>query len=314
LSCWPRTGRQAPIPATIRQVPEDFLVWEVLDFEPSGSGEHCLVHLEKTGWATPALARQLAQLHGLPLVDVGYAGMKDKQAVTSQWFSLRGVDALAADLHSLDGVRVLGQTRHQQKLRRGQIASNRFSITLRDLGEADPEPGLADLRALGAPNYFGQQRFGADNLSVARRWLSRRRRSRVSRFKQGLYLSVLRSFLFNEVLGARVQRGDWHRLIDGDVLENQAPTGPLWGRGRSATGGAAAVVESGALARHQEILEGLEHAGLRQARRTLLLKAADLDWEQDGSDLKLDFSLATGGYATSFLGDLFAWRQPDATP
>ena len=123
-------------------------------------------------------------------------------------------------------------TRHTSKLRRGQIASNQFMIVLRDLGAGEFEEGLEVLSLQGAPNYFGAQRFGWDNVEKATAWLAVRRRRRTSKFKQGLYLSVLRSFLFNEVLAARIAAGNWDRAIEGDQLCAGKPAGPLWGRGR----------------------------------------------------------------------------------
>ncbi len=256
----------------------------------------------------------LADAHGIEHVDVGYAGMKDKQAVTRQWFSLRGVSAVDGTLADWPELRVLRTTRHQHKLRRGMLAGNAFRIVLRDLPQGqDPVPGLERLRDQGAPNYFGAQRFGWDNFSTASTWLKARRRRRVSRFKAGLYLSVVRSYLFNEVLAARVLEASWRQPLEGDHLDGRAlPTAPLWGRGRTATSGCALEIERAALAPHDVLLEGLEHAGLKQDRRSLAMQAEGLDWEfgTDGQ-LVVTFSLAAGQYATSFLGDAFALTQGD---
>ena len=310
---WPRNRLEPPIAATLKERPEDFIVQETLAFLPSGEGEHCYVQLEKSGLSTPELAGQLADLHGLAGQDVGYAGMKDKHAITSQWFSLRGVATLSGAARELAGVRVLQESRHAQKLRRGQICANRFEILLRELGPGNLESALDRLATEGAPNYFGSQRFGWDNLQQATSWLARRRSSRISRFRRGLYLSVLRSYLFNEVLAARVERKSWCAPIDGDVLVGKLPTGPLWGRGRSPTGGAAAAIESSALEPHTQIMEGLEYAGVKQDRRRLQLIAEGFSWVLDGDNLTLGFSLPPGGYATSLLREIFRWRTASET-
>ncbi len=291
--------------------PEDFLVVERPGIEPAGEGEHLLLEIEKTGLGTPELARMLADLHGMDHVDVGYAGMKDKRAVTRQWFSLRGVSELDDAIDTLDGVRVLQQTRHRQKLRRGELLGNDFRIRLRSV---DPEAGRHAARALaehGAPNYFGEQRFGWDNLEKATSWLAERRRRRIPRFKQGLYLSVLRSFLFNCVLAHRIEAGNWNRVMDGDCPDARGnPTGPLWGRGRSPTDALAAVLEEAALAPHQAILEGLEHAGLKQARRSFVVQPENFSCTDQDDGIELGFSLAPGEYATSLLMDRFALETP----
>jgi tRNA pseudouridine13 synthase len=287
-------------------IPEDFGVCERLRIEPSGEGEHLLLEVAKTGIGTPELARMLADAHGIDPVDVGYAGMKDKRAVTCQWFSLRGVQALDDSLETIDGVRVLRQARHRQKLRRGDLQGNDFKIRLRAV---DPAQGLAAasrLASAGVPNYFGEQRFGWDNLQKATAWLSERRRRRLARFKQGLYLSVLRSFLFNEVLAHRVAAGNWNRVMEGDFLDASGrPTGPLWGRGRTETDALAAVLEEAALAPHAAILEGLEHAGLTQARRSFVLRPEAFSCAALNDGIELSFSLGPGEYATSLLMDRF---------
>lgn len=298
---------------TIKATPEDFLVDEQLAFEPDGEGEHLFVRLEKRGIGTPELARLLADAHGIDQLDVGYAGMKDTRAVARQWFSLRGVAALDDGIDALDGVRVLEVSRHRQKLRRGQVGSNAFSLRLRNPGQGDVTRALQGLAAEGAPNYFGAQRFGRDNLSRAAAWLRRRRRARLSRFKQGLYLSVLRSFLFNEVLAARVRAGCWCERLDGDITDAAGlPTGPLWGRGRSASAGPAAELEQQALSPYRTLLEGLEHAGLTQARRGLAMRPLGLCWHHEDADLRVAFTLGPGEYATSLLGDRFELLAPSA--
>jgi len=303
---WPRSTDHTPVAARLKVLAEDFRVCERLAIEPSGDGEHLLVELEKTGIGTPELARMLADAHGIDHVDVGYAGMKDKRAVTRQWFSLRGVTELDEAVETIEGVRRLSQSRHRQKLRPGDLLGNDFQILLR---EADPDRAqmaAAALAASGAPNYFGSQRFGWDNLDSAAAWLAERRRRRVSRFKQGLYLSVLRSFLFNEVLARRVAAGNWDQLMEGDCPDDRGhPTGPLWGRGRSETDGLAATLEASALAPHAAILEGLEYAGVTQARRRFVLQPVGLTWGPSADGFTIGFSLGPGEYATSLLADRF---------
>lgn len=308
IAVLPRAFPELACRAVFKHVPEDFAVDETLSFAPDDDGEHLLLRVEKRGTETRQMARCLAQIFGVLPMDVGYAGMKDKRAVARQWFSVHTPEP--GERAAAQGVRVLEQRRHGRKLRRGELAGNAFKVRLRDLRGDGWQPRLQRIAAVGVPNYFGPQRFAADNLQRALTWLPDRRRRSVSRFTQGIYLSVLRSHLFNAVLAERVRRDCWNSAVAGDVLEAGAtdsllPTGPLWGRGRSPATDLAAELETAALAEFAEVRDGLEHAGLRQQRRLLVLQPLQLGWQQDGAELNLQFALPAGGYATSLLREAF---------
>jgi tRNA pseudouridine13 synthase len=316
---WPRVWPTAACRALFKSHLDDFRVVELPAEVPLGSGEHLYLRVEKSGEATPAVAAMLARTYAVPASAVGYAGMKDKHAVTEQWFSVhtpRDADTPSPD----SNVRVLEATRHRRKLRRGDLAGNRFRVRLRGVDGKDWAERLSLIRERGVPNYFGPQRFGGDNLERARDWLGCRRRRRVSAFRAGLYLSVVRAFLFNEVLAARVEDGSWERMLPGDVAADvppgaaPAPTGPLWGRGRSAAADRALAIERAALAAHAELCGALEHAGPVQQRRNLVLRAGDFEWCTDGDQLQLGFSLPPGGYATTLLAEAFELVAVDCGP
>lgn len=213
-----------PRPGGYRAVPEDFVVDEVLDFTPEGHGEHLWLRIEKRDQTTRDLVRALARLCDVTPRDVGYSGMKDRSAVTRQWLSvhLPGLDAPPALEKRLDalGCRVLEQARHPRKLKRGVHRANRFSLKV--TGEAVQSSHFdARWQALcehGVPNYFGPQRFGAGgrNLIRAQALFARGWRKRDDR--QGMLLSSARSFLFNELLSARMAAGCWATPLDGDTL------------------------------------------------------------------------------------------------
>jgi len=308
---WPHAFPSLGCTAAFKVQPEDFDVDEIPLFEPAGHGEHLYLRVEKRAQETRHLARQLAELYRVPTVDVGYAGMKDKRAVTRQWFSVSTPQA--AQVACEAGVTVLDSSRHERKLRRGQLAANAFAIRLRDVRGEGWSERLEVIGRRGVPNYFGPQRFGGeggDNLARAQDWLPHRRRRALSRFKQGLYLSVLRGYLFNEVLARRVSDGSWCNTLPGDVVEERGPTGPLWGRGRSPSADEAGAVEAAALAPHAELCDGLEYAGVRQQRRALTLRPEGLEWEADAGDVRLRFRLPPGCYATSLLMEIFALESP----
>lgn len=307
---WPRALVSSPTGARCKVRPEDFEVSELPAVTPAGAGEHLLVRVEKVDLTTTDAARALAAYFGVDAGSVGYAGLKDKRAVARQWFSVptrEGVDD-GRELPVAGGrLTVLASDRHERKLRPGQLLGNAFRIRLRALDGEGWRDALPRLASAGAPNYFGPQRFGRDNFERARSWLPERRRRRVSRFRQGLYLSVLRSYLFNEVLAVRVREQSWEQPVCGDVVESGWPTGPLWGRGRSAATGRAARLEEAALAELADIRDGLEHAGLGQERRPLGLRPRELAWEvEPAGALLLGFTLPPGAYATSLLREAFA--------
>lgn len=330
---WPRAAGDGVARAQVKSLPEDFRVYEQLGFEPGGAGEHVFLHLEKRLLNTQDLAQRISSLSGIHPRDISFSGMKDRQAVTRQWFSVRMAGRAEPDWQALSvpgEVAVLDVTRHQRKLKRGVHRANRFSLVLREV-EGDRETigqRLLQLRDGGAPNYFGEQRFGRDGatLAQARDWMARGGR-RISRNRRSLYLSALRSLLFNQVLAARVREGTWNRIQSGDTcilhgsrslftcdtadaeIEARAASGdlhpglPLWGR---------AGDDSPALARARAVLASeqascdfLEREGLELGWRPARLLPDDFCWEfcDDGS-LQLDFSLGAGSYATALLAEL----------
>lgn len=331
----PRAHGVPPVSGVIRRHPEDFIVEEVLKFEPTGSGEHVFMWVEKRGANTDWVARQIARALGAKRGDVAYAGMKDRHAVTRQWFSVGGVRDEALDLSALgDGEwRVLHAVRHNKKLRHGAIKANRFCITVRDIeGDRDAfAQRLASVEREGVPNYFGEQRFGHDNIGQADAW-ARGTVAPPDDHTRGIWLSVLRSVLFNRVLAMRVIAGCWNKMLRGDaaILTGSrsffvvdecseeivdrcarfdiAPSGPLWGQGESPVRAAAAAFEeaiSSVAPAHW--LAAMAQAGLEQERRPLVLSlgAPQLEWHgTEAATLK--FELATGNYATVVLRELIA--------
>lgn len=320
-----------PIAARMRREPADFRVEEILGFEPSGSGEHAFLDIEKTGANTEWVARQLARELGLAPVAVGFAGLKDRHAVTRQSFTVHLGTRADPDWHAvaIPGVRVLAATRHARKLKRGAHRGNRFVIRLRDArgDHARVADVLDAIRAHGVPNYFGEQRFGrdADNLVLARQLFAG---TRLPREKHGFALSAARSELFNAVLARRVAGQSWNRALDGEVwmlagthsvfgpepftdtlAQRLAtldihPTGPMWGRGELRSADAVRALEQSVADAHADLARGLEGAGLEQQRRSLRLAVRELEAVWDGDDLTLSFALESGAFATVVVREL----------
>ena len=302
----------------IKQSPEDFVVHEILGQPLSGHGQHTYFYVEKQGLNTETVAVDLARSVGLAPHDIGYAGRKDKHAITRQWFSMPGREGEAPADWPLQHpqLRCLQVVRHGQKLRRGQLWGNHFHLRLcpeREVDESEankPEVQIDASKLRGRfANRFGDQRFAPGVIERASDWILNRRQRRITRHRQGWYLSVLRSFLFNEVLQYRELHGDLG-AVAGDVLVDGVPTGPLWGRGRSPVSAQAAEYEHLALAPYGNICEALEFAGVKHARRPLTAMPRSLSMHLvEDKSMHLAFALPAGCYATSLLSHWFTVKN-----
>ncbi len=312
------------------------MVVEELGFEPEGEGEHLWLWVEKRACTTDWVVRHLARLTGVTRRDVGFAGQKDRQALTRQWFSIylptggeldgRRLSEVA-DSSRGEHIRLLAQTRHRRKLRRGQHRGNRFELVLRDC-RGDPAvmaERLCCIAERGVPNYFGEQRFGrgGDNVTrFLRQALMGHRRI------NSMLISAARSWLFNALLSQRVSQGSWSHARAGDVLMlagsrshflcqvvdesikrrlvegDLSPSGPLWGQGELCSSGEVRQQEEALAAEHPELCQALEARGLTQERRSLRLAVDDLQWRWAGNDLMVSFFLIRGGFATSVLREV----------
>jgi tRNA pseudouridine13 synthase len=318
----------------LRSTPEDFRVTELPLLEPSGDGEHAWLWVRKRNENTDYVAGQLASHAGVHPRQVSYAGLKDRHAVTEQWFSVHLPGRAEPDWQTLnsDTITILRSARHSRKLQRGALRGNSFRITVRNVhGEKGLlEARLAQVRAQGVPNYFGAQRFGIEGGNLLRaEQLFGNPRMRLSRNRRSMALSAARSLLFNQLLSRRVQDGNWNGIMPGDAMQlagshsffiaesiDEAllgrvaaqdihPTGPLHGRGDPVVQGECRELEAAVLAGDELFRLGLEAAGLRQERRALRLPVPDLGWQWPQPDtLVLEFSLPSGSYATSVLREL----------
>lgn len=322
----------APLTGQFRVKPEDFIVNEQMELAFSGAGEHLWLQVCKTGANTDWVAQQLARCAHIPATDVGYAGLKDRHAITTQWFSLQlagKADPSFADLPA--EIEILSQQRHDKKLRRGALLSNQFILTLQNCtGDfAAAQAICAEISQRGLPNYYGEQRFGHNmgNLTKAERWFEGSFTPK-QRNQRSLYLSAARSWIFNHVLSARIQQQTWDQRMAGDVFMFEGgsawfvddasselatrlaaldlhPTGVLWGRGELASQAAVRDLELEQAALFPIFCAGLEKQGLKQERRALRIKVAELELTVLSSNsLRLSFSLPPGAYATTLLEQL----------
>jgi tRNA pseudouridine13 synthase len=323
---------EPPLAARLRAAPEDFQVEEILGYDADGAGEHVLLWVQKRGANTDWVARELAKFAGVSPVAVGYAGLKDRHAVTRQTFSVQLAGKSDPDWSTFPHaeVKVLAATRHSRKLKRGALRGNRFVLVLRDVqgDRATAEQVLQQIAARGVPNYYGEQRFGREggNVAQARAMFGGRR---VDRDKRSFLLSAARSHIFNSVLAARIERGAWDTPLDGEIwslagsrswfgpepfsevlAERLAradihPSGPLWGQGEPPTQGEAGALECAIAMADSDLAAGLAAARMDQERRPLRLLPKDLSWRWlDDTSLELVFELPAGAYATVVVREL----------
>jgi tRNA pseudouridine13 synthase len=328
----PRAHGEPVLSARFRCQPEDFRVDELPSFAATGEGEHLLLTIEKRGMNTSHVAGLLAKWGAIPEMGVGYAGMKDRHAVTTQRFSVHFPKRVSPDVAALqgDGLRVLEYGWHNRKLSRGALAGNRFELLLQAVegDRAEVENRLVAIREQGIANYFGVQRFGhgGDNVDAARRMFAGQRMRREQR---SIFLSAARSEIFNAVLAARIRAGNWNLALAGDVwmldgtqsifgpepvdeaivariaAQDLHPTGPMWGTGELRTRDDARDIEASATEGFADLRSGLESAGMKQERRALRVRVRDLSWQWPAKDaLRVGFTLMPGAYATEVLAEL----------
>ncbi len=326
LPAWARAYGSPVFAATIRSIPADFDVTEEIGFEFDGEGEHDYLYVEKTGANTEWVSRQLAKFAEVPARDVGYSGLKDRNAVTRQWFSVPRWNQPVWDSFELADVTILDVQRNSRKLRRGAHKGNHFRIVLRPnkkgsepfllVSEKGSDPFSERLQLIneqGVPNYFGPQRFGREggNIELADNWASGRR---LPRHKRSIAISSARSFLFNEQLHARVLDETWNRVLPGDMV-NLDGTGSVFTVEDVDTDierrckemdihPAAELAGEGSSCQRTTWQSALDKARVKPGSRSLRLRVQDLQSEFSADSITLTFSLGRGAFATSVLREI----------
>lgn len=301
---FPRAYPDARASGTIKSATDDFYVEEQADWQLDGDGEHDWLWVEKRGQNTDFVARAIARHASVRDMDVGFSGLKDRHAVTRQWFSVyrRGGTRIDWGAFVMEGVQILEWTSHRCKLRRGDHHGNRFCIRVTELcGEQHIEPCMQKIAAQGFPNYYGEQRFGRDAENLERGARFFRGELKASRRQRGYYLSAARSYLFNLNLAQAVRDGSW-RAPDA--------SGPLYGDPSSED--MLNASEQAILAAHPAFAEGIHRNRLKLERRPYRIMPEALSWEVQGGMLTLKFDLPKGVFATSLLKELLDYRTGNA--
>ena len=308
----------------------DFVVKEQLGYDMSGDGEFVAVKVRKTDCNTLFVGEQLAKFAGISARNMSYAGLKDRKAVTEQWFSLQMPGQPTPDFSqfSLEGVEILDVTRHQRKIRIGSLQGNHFEILLRNAEETDELKVRLDFLAKnGFPNYFTEQRFGRDgnNLTQALRWANGEIKVK-DRNKRSFYLSAARSDMFNLIVSKRIELNLAQQILVGDVLQLNGShswfvvdesedlaqlqqrlaqqdvllTAPLIGEEEKS----AVDFENEIFAQHQALFALMRQERMKAARRPILMQPQNFQWQFEPNGLRLQFALPAGSYATALIREL----------
>jgi tRNA pseudouridine13 synthase len=329
----------------LRSQKSDFKVFEQLPFSPIGEGEHLFIYIRKTGANTVFVARELAKYFKVKEQLVSYAGLKDRFAVTEQWFGVHVPGKQVYDLQDLtiEGVEVLEYARHNKKLRTGALTGNRFELILRNVTHVQTlQERWKEIVAQGVPNYFGEQRFGIDGGNIDKALALFSGTKIKDKKKRGMYLSAARSCIFNAVISERIQQGIFTKLQQGDVLmlagtqsvfhldelddsieqrfldKDIDLTAPMWGAGDLMTSDNPKETEQRVSEKYGEFSEGLPRFGLKQERRRIRLIVENpnieiLANEQENdnglSSIKICFTLPAGSYATTVLRELIDYQD-----
>jgi tRNA pseudouridine13 synthase len=313
-----------------RQSAADFFVSET-GAEPSGQGEHLYLRLRKTGQNTRWVAKEIARQLHLPFRSVSYAGLKDRHAITEQWFGvhLPGRPDPEPEELAIEGVEIISCARHAKKLRQGQLSYNSFRIVLRDCSFPSAtvlDKRLALIAARGVPNYFGPQRFGQGLSNLDLSAVDAGGLQALPRERRSFVISALRSALFNGYLSARVSDGSWESALPGEITitdrprgvaeeddsvfsPTRLPAGILWGGEIVYPGNAVGNAEKDYFAQFPEVCKLLQEAGARPSRRVLQARVANMEWRLQDKVLEISFTLGPGNFATALLHELGEFRD-----
>lgn len=319
----------------IRTKSEDFKVSEQLDIELSGEGEHLWMYIQKKDTNTDWLAKQLSNICQVPRRNIGFAGLKDRHAITQQWFSVQLPQI--SDIEKInfalpDEITVLNFNRHNRKIKTGQLDGNRFEITIRNI-EGDVteiEKNINEIIIQGVPNYFGEQRFGIDmgNITKAIDWFNGNYKVKSKNLKS-LLISSARSYIFNSILAERINLGIWNQPVRGDILQlNNSNSwfrdsdataqeiskrlrefdihisAAMWGEKEPPCVHDCAELENRIANKFPELLEGLRKFRLKQERRSIRVYPMNFSHQWQQGNLVLNFTLQPGCYATSVIREI----------
>jgi tRNA pseudouridine13 synthase len=324
----------------IKTCPEDFIVDEIPLYEPCGEGQHLYIRFRKTGLTTRQVVTKVARQLGIKPERIGTAGLKDKDAVTSQWMSvpvhmMGDVDPKSFEEQRLE---ILECKKHNNKLKVGHLIGNRFKIRIRFCN-----PGALDrageiisrIMDRGMVNFYGEQRFGVEGNNIYEgRDIILGKLKKDNPFLRRLFMSSYQSHLFNGYAFARLKAGLAWKVMKGDVLKKVdtggmfvcsepdtdqkrfdnreiVQTGPMIGFKMKQPEDESADFEQSILQGmnyNEEVAQGCLKRKIMGTRRPLLVYPWDMSFHEDEAGLVINFSLPKGSFATVFIREI---TKPD---
>lgn len=305
------------------QTPRDFIVNEIPATEFTGKGNYLILHVKKVEYTTWDMIAAFAEFLNITAQKIGYAGLKDKHATTTQYLSVPAKYEKSLKKFRNKNIKILSMVNHDKSIRMGDLKGNRFTVNLQEITniEAGQIEKIARRTAKdGLPNYFGYQRFGRDNDSItqAKEMIAGDLHIADNKVKNFL-ISIYQSEFFNKWLRERVVKSREENdgkfmLLDGDVYLSKGaklttpntmptkdflahrsiPTGLLCGRDVFRARGEARLIEE----KHDdEFLQDKGH------RRVALIYPEDIVCEYIKKEtlLRMSFTLTKGSYATVFI-------------
>jgi tRNA pseudouridine13 synthase len=319
----------------IRAKPDEFTVEEIPLFEPSGIGDHLYVSVTKIGATTREVQEQIASLFDIRYQDVGTAGLKDKESVATQTFSVYLDEKLdteyaAALIEDHIGFRVNWTKYHDTKIRSGHLVGNRFKILISDIklqkrqAKERVDAITERIHMHGIPNYYGDQRLGRRGKNVIAGWEILIGEKKIGNKWLSRYLvSAYQSYICNRYLSERVKGGMFENLIYGDIVSTHnnnnkfwvsdlqvdqelfqhkelSFTVPMFGPDMMPSEGEAAVLEERIFKESGLTMAQLRRNQVRGARRLGRL-VPEIEVEETKRGIELSFTLGRGGFATTVL-------------
>ena len=305
---------------------KDFIVDEIPHIEHKGKGNFLILRIKKIEITTWDMIAAFAKHLNIPAEKIGYAGLKDKHATTTQYISIEAKFEKALKKFKHSQIKIIHFTKHTHSIRMGDLAGNRFSINL--YGVDTVEAGRIEKLSRkseknGLPNYFGYQRFGRDKESInqAKEMIKGDTFIEDAKLKKFL-ISIYQSLFFNEwlrerVLLSREKNGGKFMLLEGDIYlssedkiftpkkmpqqdfeaKKVVPTGLLCGRNVYRARGKAREIE----AKYDD--EFLYDKGLRRAA-IIFPKDIEYKYDKNFNIFNIAFTLPKGSYATVFLENI----------
>ena len=330
-----RTLNKVTATGKLRSEAADFQVIEHHDLCFTEQGEHFWLKIEKTNSNTAWVATQIASACKVPARQVGFAGLKDRHAITQQWFSVQlpqvtDLPTIKAKLP--EEIRILEHHWHQTKIKTGQLKFNEFKLVVRDVqgDRITIEQNIQNILRTGVPNYFGPQRFGHDlnNIQQAKDWFAGNIKVNNKKLR-GLLISTARSHIFNLIVAERLKNAIWQQTIAGDIIQlNQSHswfpahdattmelserlatfdvhiTAALWGEDSVQSAEQCATIENHIANSLPGYQPGFKTHRVKQDRRAMRIITTEFNHNWIDNDLHLSFKLQPGAYATSVLREI----------